>query len=350
MHMAKVKPTASQIRWFFIVASVIVLYLYWQVIAPFALVLVTAGVFAIILGPIEARLRRLVRSKKLSALIMLLGVLVIVVGPLFGISVLMVQQASEIVEVSIADDGWMEGLQQSTDAIFQVLPVPIQEEIQSIDFVELGKSAANWAAENVGAVLSSTAKLIINTFIFFIALFYFLHDREEIYKLALDISPFKDSLDAKIVARISNTVRSVVFGALVVAVVQATLATIGMTIFGVPGAILWGSLVVIASQVPMVGTAVILVPAIIYLLIVGQPWAALGLLIWSVVAVSTVDNLISPFIVGAKTRMNQLLILISILGGLQWLGPIGFIIGPTILASVMVVIELYRNGILGSAK
>ena len=348
--MTKVKPSIAHIRWFFIVASVIVLYLYWQVIAPFALVLVTAGVFAIILSPIEVRLRRLVRSKKLSAFIMLLAVLVIVVGPLFGIAALMVQQASEVVEVSITQDSLVEGFRESTSSFFEILPRPIQEEMRSIDFVELSKAAASWAAENVASILSGTARLIMHTLIFFIALFYFLHDREQIYKLALDLSPFKDNLDAKILARISNTVRSVVFGALVVAIVQATLATIGMTIFGVPGAILWGSLVIIASQVPMVGTSIILVPAIIYLLIIGQWWAALGLLIWSVVAVSTVDNLISPFIVGAKTHMNQLLILISILGGLQWLGPIGFIIGPTILAAVMVVVELYKNGILDKAK
>ncbi|MBT3230973.1 AI-2E family transporter [Candidatus Uhrbacteria bacterium] len=348
--MTKVKPSIAHIRWFFIVASVIVLYLYWQVIAPFALVLVTAGVFAIILSPIEIRLRKLVRSKKLSAFIMLLAVLVIVVGPLFGVAALMVQQASDVVEITISQDTIIEGFRESTSSVYNVLPKALQDEVRSIDLVELGRAAATWAAENVASILSSTAKILIHVMIFFIALFYFLHDREEIYILALDISPFKDSLDAKILKRISNTVRSVVFGALVVAVVQATLATIGMTIFGVPGAILWGALVIIASQVPMVGTSIILVPAIIYLLIIGQPWAALGLLIWSVVAVSTVDNLISPFIVGSKTHMNQLLILISILGGLQWLGPIGFIIGPTILAAVMVVVELYRNGILDRGR
>ncbi len=348
--MSKAKPTASKIRWFFIIASVIVLYLYWQVIAPFALVLVTAGIFAIILTPVERRLRKLVRSKKLSSFIMIVAVLVIVVGPLFGIAALMVQQASEVVDVTVTQDGLMSSVRDITDSVSRALPAPIQKEIQSIDFVELGKAAATWAAENVASILSGTAKLIMHTVIFFIALFYFLHDRDQIYKLALDLSPFKDSLDAKIVARISKTVRSVVFGALVVALVQAALATIGMTIFGVPGAILWGALVIVAAQVPMLGTSIILVPAIIYLLIIGQPWAAMGLLIWSVVAVSTVDNLISPFIVGAKTHMNQLLILISILGGLQWLGPIGFIIGPTILAAVMVIIELYKNGILGESK
>lgn len=348
--MTKLKPSAMHIRWFFIIASVIVLYLYWNVVEPFALVLVTAGVFAVILSPLESWVRKIVRSKKLSALFMLLGVLLVIVGPLFGIAVLMVQQASQVIELSLAQDGWFAGAKESTNVFISHLPTPVQEEILAIDFVEVGKAAASWAVENISAVLSSTVKLIFHTAIFFIALYYFLHDKERIFSLALDLSPLKDNLDAKIVTRISKTVRSVVFGALIVALIQAALATIGMTIFGVPGAILWGALVIIAAQVPLIGTGAVMIPAVVYLLIIGQPWAALGLFIWGLVAVGTVDNFISPFIVGAKTHMHQLLILISILGGLQWLGPIGFIIGPTILAAVMVVVGLYRNGIIESGR
>lgn len=337
---------AQQVKWFFLLVSAIVLYVYWQIIAPFALVLITAGVAAIVFAPIDRRLRKIVKSKRLSALLMLLLIMVIIVGPLFGIAILMVQQATEVVNMSFASGGLVQSLNGSFENMLSYLPVIVQDEIRSIDLIALGTSAASWAVENIGAILSGTAGLIFQMFIFFMALFYFFVDREKIYEFALDLSPFKDSLDKNILSRISSTVRGVVFGKIVIAIVQAIIAGIGMTIFGVPGAILWASLVVIAAQVPILGTALIMMPAVGYLLIIGETWSAFGLFIWSVVAVSSIDNILSPIIVGAKVHMNQLLILISLLGGLELFGPIGFIIGPTVLACVMVVVELYKNGIV----
>ena len=111
-------------------------------------------------------------------------------------------------------------------------------------------------------------------------------------------------------------------------------------------AMLWASMVVIAAQIPMIGTSVVMLPAVAYLFVVGDSGSGIGLLVWSVLVVSTVDNVLKPYVVGGKTRMHGLLILVSMLGGLQAFGPIGFILGPTILAAFLVVIELYKAGIL----
>jgi len=183
-----------------------------------------------------------------------------------------------------------------------------------------------------------------------ISLYYFLVDREKINQLVQDLSPFKDTLDVSIMKRIVNAVRSVVFGALVIAILKAILAMIGLAIFGVPGSVLWGAMVAVASQIPMIGAALILGPAVAYLFIIGSIGPAIGLLIWSILVVGLVDNFLAPKLVGSKTKMHELLILVSILGGLQVFGPIGFIVGPTILAAVMVVVELYKSGILEDAK
>ncbi|MBU4452804.1 MAG: AI-2E family transporter [Patescibacteria group bacterium] len=344
--MANTSTRTTKIKWFFLFVSIIVLYIYWQIIAPFALVLITAGVTAIIIAPVDRRLTGLVKSRRLSAVIILLGVLLLIIGPLFGLAVLMVQQATEVVNMSLAQDGWLMSMNAMFEHYLAYAPVMIQEDIRSIDLVAIGTGIAGWVAEHIGAILSGTANLVFQTVIFFMALYYFMIDREQIYQFALDVSPFKDTLDKKIIERISKTVRGVVFGKIVVALIQAVVAVIGMTIFGVPGALLWGALIVLAAQVPMLGTGLVMVPAVAFLFFTGNVWAALGLLIWAVVAVSTIDNIVSPFIVGAKIHMNQLLILISILGGLQLFGPIGFIIGPTVLAAVMVIVELYKNGCL----
>jgi len=331
---------------FFLVVSAIVLFLFWKVVEPFVLVLVTASIAAVVLTPVDEKLREMVKGPRFSAVLMLFGVFFILFVPLFSIGVLMVNQASEIAEVTFSESGWLSSFDIAAFPLFVLLPDVVQQEVLAIDLRELGSVSANWAFEHVGDLFSSGTKFIFNTFIFFMALYYFLSERGRIYQEILDLSPFKDKLDAKIVDRITRTVRGVVFGALIIAFVQGALAAIGMTIFGVPGAVLWGALVVIASQVPLLGVGLIMVPAVAYLFFTGSSGAALGLLIWSGVVVGMVDNFLSPKIVGGRTNMHSLLVLISILGGLQLFGPVGFIVGPTILAATLVVLELYKNGAL----
>jgi len=200
--------------------------------------------------------------------------------------------------------------------------------------------------KNLGDVFSKSASLAFNTFIFFISLYYFLIDRKRIYETVLELSPLKDRLDNEIVDKITRTVRSVVFGSLIIASIQAVLAIIGMLVLGVPGALLWGSFVIVAAQVPIVGVGLVMVPAVLYLVITGSYASALGLFIWSVFAVGFIDNLLRPVLLGAKTQMPELLVLVSILGGVSYFGPIGLILGPTVLALILVMIDLYKAGIL----
>ncbi len=102
----------------------------------------------------------------------------------------------------------------------------------------------------------------------------------------------------------------------------------------------------IASQVPILGVGLVMAPCVLYLFATGQTYEAIGLLIWGTTAVGLVDNILGPLLIKGQTNMNGLLILISVLGGIQLFGPIGLIMGPTILAAIMVMLELYKNGIL----
>lgn len=350
VHMSRIPThsdrTHSVARWFFLLFAALVAYLFWSVVQPYAIALVTAGIVAIVLSPLDVRLRRVVRHPRLSALILLALVFFLMVGPLTTIGIVMVQQALDVVGATVANPDWVANFRLEELALFRALPSVIREYVVTLDFVSLLRGAAQWASTNVGVLFESGASIVLNLFIFFVSLFYFLVDRERISKEMLVLSPLRDSVDHEIAERMVGTVRGVIFGSLIISVVQGVLAGIGLTIFGVPGALLWASMVLIASQIPMLGTSVVMLPAVAYLFVIGETGAATGLLIWSVLIVSSVDNVLKPYVVGGKTRMHGLLILVSMLGGLQAFGPIGFIIGPTILAVFLVVIELYKAGIL----
>ncbi|MDA1024674.1 MAG: AI-2E family transporter, partial [bacterium] len=194
-------------------------------------------------------------------------------------------------------------------------------------------------------IFSSILSIFFGAGLFLISTYFFLVERTRIKKEILALSPFNDKLDQQIVRRIVDAMRGVVFGALIVALLQGIFATIGFAIFGVPSPVLWGTIVMIAAQVPMIGASLVMIPAIAFLLISGKTAAAIGMAIWAIVVVGMIDNIISPYLIEGRTKMHALLILLSILGGLRFFGPIGFIIGPTVLASVMAIIELYKSGV-----
>lgn len=332
-------------KWFFLIAGALIVMLFWRIISPFMIALITAAVFAIVFSPLDKWLYKYVKNKKLTAFILLVGILFAIVLPLFTIIALMVQQATDLIREFGGADGFRE-IDLANSTVLLLFPEVVQEQLGTIDIATVGTSIVEWVFENLAKAASATAGLLFQTFIFFISLYYFLADRDHIYKTVLELSPFKDKLDAKIVDRITHTVRSVVQGALIVAIIQAIFASIGMTIFGVPGAFIWGALIIVAAQVPLVGVGLVMIPAVGYLFITGHPQAGIGLAIWSVVIVGLVDNILSPFLIGGKTKMHNLLVLLSILGGIRLFGPIGLIVGPTVLAGVMIIVDLYRSGVL----
>ncbi len=341
---------ADVTRWFFIIMSTLTLVVFWFIIEPYVITLVTAAVAAIVLTPVDRWLRAIVKNRHVSSILIVIGFILVILIPLSITGVLMVNQAEQIVTGAVGDDGWLQTFDLQQNALFKGLPNIVQAKVLAVDIAQVTDDALDWVIKNLGNIFSGTANVLLQIVIFFIALYYMLSDREKLYEAALRLSPFKDTLDRDILKRIVSTVRGVVFGALIIAIVQGILAAIGMTIFGVPGALIWGAAVVIAAEVPLLGVGLVMIPVVLYLLVTGSTGAAIGLLIWSAVVVGLVDNLLAPILIKGKTNMHALLILISVLGGLELFGPVGFIIGPTVLAAVMVVMELYMSGILGKRK
>lgn len=337
-------------KWFFLLLFAGVAALFWKVITPFATVLITAGIVAILVSPIDRRLREWIGHEKVSAVIVLLLVLSAIIIPLATIALLTADQAVQIVQDTVANPEWIKEFDIAALPFIKSLPPILTAQLTQINIAELLNNVAGWTVQNVGNFFASTAEIILKTFIFFVSLYFFLVDREKIKAEIIALSPLRRSIDNTMTARLTATVRGVVFGSLIVAVVQGIAAAIGLTFFGVPGSLIWAGLVVIAAQVPMLGTSVIMIPAVAYLFLSGHTVSAIGLLIWSLFIIGLVDNLVAPFVVGKRTRMHALLILLSTLGGLSLFGPIGFILGPTILAALIVLLELYKAGILENAK
>lgn len=333
-------------RWFFIFLALGIFYLFAQIISPFFLTILTAVMVAVLVTPFERWLRDRIHHPRVSTAIVLLVVAIVIMGPLATAGIIAARQAVDITQWFLANPDWISQISRGTEPFFSSLPNALRDTLGLIDLSSVVQIIAEWTKTNGAEIFSSGAALIFKVFIFFICLYFFLVEREKILREIVLLSPLKDSVDKNILTRMVETVRGVVFGSLIVACIQGVIAAVGLTIFGVPGALIWAGLVVIAAQIPMLGTSTIMLPAVLYLFITGNFGAGIGLLIWSMFAVGLVDNLLQPFIVGGRTRMHALLILLSMLGGLQYFGPIGFIFGPTVLAALLVLLEMYKGGFL----
>ena len=157
----------------------------------------------------------------------------------------------------------------------------------------------------------------------------------------VQISPLPDKDDEHILRKLAISIRSVALGTVLTALIQGTLTAIGLSFFGFERAVLWGCIAAIGALIPGIGTSIVFIPAILFLVYTGQYVTAGGVFIWSALAVGLIDNLVGPYLMSRGNKLHPFFILLSVLGGISLFGPIGFILGPVSLTLLLVLLELY---------
>lgn len=329
--------------YFFLGLLLAVLVLVFALFRPFVAPIALAFMAAIIVKPVDRKILSAVKGRRtLAAVATTLFVILVILVPIG----LLFQQI--IVEaVQFYNDIREGGLGGFNQAISYVLE-PIQRVFPGFDPDLRGAvtALADALVSNATKIFSSTASLVLGLFVAVLSLFYILRDGHRFRKAIVELSPLSDKYDTEIIDKVERAVNSVVRGSLFVALTQGVLATIGFFIFGVPHALLWGALAAVAALLPGIGTGLVVIPAVLYLVATGSYGFAIGLTIWGAVAIGLVDNIVLPVIVGRGFTVHPLLILLSVLGGLAFFGPIGLFLGPLVLALFFALIEIYKLLIL----
>jgi predicted PurR-regulated permease PerM len=322
-----------------LVVFVMTLAMFKPFLAPIALAFMTA----IVVRPWDRKILAGLKGRRtLAAVITTALVLFIILVPLS----LLVQQ------VTVESINFYSEIKEGDLGGFETLAGAVLSPIQAVfpgfaPDIEGGiKSVTDGFVSNASRIFSSTASLGLAIFIAVIALFYMLRDGHRFKEVLVELSPLADEYDQDIIERIERAVNSVVRGSLFTSLVKGILASLGFLVFGVPHAILWGMLTAIVSLLPGIGAGLTLIPAILYLLIQDSTGMAIGLAVWGFFAVGLVDNIIMPIVVGKGFTVHPLLVLLSVLGGLVFFGPVGLFIGPLVIALLSALIEIYKLIIL----
>ena len=241
--------------------------------------------------------------------------------------------------VSTEQIGVEQSLQNFETTVSQFLPG------FEVNVTEYLKQGATFLASNLAAIFAGTASTIFLFFIAMIGSFYLFRDGKIFTRKLVQVSPLPDDQDDEILRRLSLSLRSVLTGAILIALIQGILTAIGFWVFGFERFVLWGTIASFGALIPGVGTTIVFIPAIIYLLFTGSYGTAVGIGIWAMLAVGLIDNLLGPYLISRGNAMHPFIILLSVLGGIMFFGPIGFIVGPVVVTLFMVLLELYGQHI-----
>jgi predicted PurR-regulated permease PerM len=330
-----------------LVVAVTVLFLAvtWPFFKPLLLGALLAGLF----HPLYRWITRLFGGRgSLGAAVTLLVLLVLGLGPVSAFLGIVLQQALTMSDQAIP---WLNqhlGAASTFNAqewLVQKFPalakyVPSQEQLLE-QVGNAAKTAGTFLVGFASRATAMTAAFLLNLFVMLYAMFFFFRDGDKILERIFYYTPLSDEDETRMLTQFAAITRATVKGTLVIGIIQGALAGIAFWVAGIEGAALWGTIMMILSIIPGIGAALVWVPAVIILFVMGQYLTATLLAAWCAAVVGTVDNFLRPVLVGRDAKMPDLLILIGTLGGLFLFGPMGFIVGPIVCGLFLTVWDIY---------
>ena len=316
-----------------------------RVMSSFLLPLLLAAMLVVIFGPLHRWLReRFLVPEWVAAALTTLFVLLIVLVPLFllvsragGDAVAMLRSPEGIRLDPAVLDGLVHNVNDATG---------LHVTSESVN-TELRKVAEEWIGPIAARAPVVIVKLLIGLIVMTVSLFYFLADGRRMLEAVTRLVPLDRRYQWQLLDEFEEVSRAVVSSTLLAAIVQAVLAGFGFYIAGLGGVFLLTLLTFFGALVPFVGAAAVWGTASLYLLFfVKNTWAAAGLALWGACVVSTVDNIIKPIVLHGQSKLHPLLALLSVLGGVGALGPIGIFVGPIAVAFLQAALTMLQAEIV----
>jgi predicted PurR-regulated permease PerM len=303
----------------------------------FFLALFGAYVFSFMFAPVYIWLRKKIGRDRIAALLTIFLILVVALAPLLAISYTAFNQAIALQDKFDAQD-------------FSVLFSRFNPKVKAaIDTAiqHFTRDLATTLSEKLPSVFAAVSSLVISLFVMFFVMYYIFLDIHYVIIRSTEFLPFKQSTAIWLVRQFEHISKAILLGQILVSGLQGLMGGIGFLIFGLPDAALWGMVMAVLSLVPIVGTSLVWLPAGIYLLAHKDYYAGTGLLLWSSIVVSHIDNFVRPRLGKRLGDINPIVMLVGAFAGLEFYGIIGVVVGPFLLAFFLLLVQAYRQEYLG---
>lgn len=337
---------SSNVRWWLLlVVTAILLYLCWRMVQPFLGVILWSTVLVILFYPAHKRLAQRIRQPWLAALVSCLLVILIILVPVALVTIAVVNELSgAVASVEGVVNYLLDPNSPVTGRILSFVSHYVDiSQLRSEEFlVERLRGVSGQLAGRTLGFIGGLVGVIIQMFFVVFTMYYFFRDGDNISRTVRDALPLDRDQADRVMQRTREVIDASVYGVISIAIIQGTLGGLAFWVLGLPSAIIWGVAMTFLSMVPMLGAFLVWVPAAIYLALTGHWVKALLLVLWGTLVIGMIDNFLRPKLVGSRTRLHELLIFFSVLGGLNVFGVLGVVLGPVVLAVTLSLIDVYK--------
>ncbi len=329
----------KDVRKIFVTGLLLILLLVcFLIIKTIALSIIGGMLLAYVFIPIYRRVQRIVVNRNLAALLMCLIILIIILVPLWIFVPIIVEQVFKLFTITQSID-----FTQLVKTMFPTSQAEFQEKIATTMIQFVGNLTSGILNYLIG-ILQNLPEVLLNLAVILFVFFFTLRDHEELGDFISGISPFKKEKESVLINRFKGITSAIIYGYVIVGIIQGLALGLGLLIFGIPNALTITILSIFASMLPMVGPWLVYLPIVLFLIVGGQVGIAIGFGIYCVFFVSTIDNILRPYIVARKTGTSSVIVLIGMIGGLFLFKILGLILGPLILSYLILFLRAYKDG------
>ena len=306
-------------------------------LSPFAVGLLGAAVLYVLCEPIFQRLLRRMSPGLAAALTLIFAILVIAL-PVMWIVVLVADQAPDMIR----------GV-QSSDIFSRLGTLRIGRIDIGAELARASGTFFQWLSQQAFDFVGGAARATLNLVISFFALYYMLVSAEHSWAAFRDFLPFSEESAEELKTRFYSLTHATVLGTGLTALAQGTVIALGFRLVGVPNAVFWGVVTGFTSILPVLGSAIVWLPAVVVLLLQQRYGAGIVLLVIGGGITSNIDNVIRPLVYRRVSNIHPMVTLIGAFAGVKYFGLLGVLLGPLAIQYFFEFVRLYRREYIATA-
>lgn len=332
----------QNLQFYFLILLLVVfggvsLFVVWQYVGY----MLAAAVLSFLTYPVYEYVKRKVEHEDAAAFIVIVGLMVVFVIPLIAVSGILVQEAQSFVQEAELQSG--DQLEQVESTVESVIGGNVEVKDAIVRSVA---DLSGVLQENLASLVGAVANFFIGIAVMLFLMFYLYKEGPRMAEALRNVIPMEDEYRDHLFTEVDHATKGVMLGHVFTAFIQGVFAALGFLLFGVEHALLWGFVTLILAVIPMIGPFIIYLPIGIAFIYQGNVVSGVLLLVYGFGFVSTIDNVVRPYLTSHYIDIHPAVILLSMLGGLSTMGAIGLFLGPLFFALFIALLRTYQQTVI----
>jgi predicted PurR-regulated permease PerM len=325
-------------------------YLFYRLMVPFFTPIAWAGILVIVFYPLYSWLYRKLKSRTWASLVSCLLIFIIIIGPsIYLLASLVSEAATALQKLNVAyQSGDLAGLFAPLTPLLDIISKKLEDypTLADLDFGSIIKDVVATVTRALGSqattVIANITKTLFYFFLMLFSMFFFFRDGETIIDFLKRVTPVDQSKVSYLYSHFQQVIQGMMYGGVVIALIQGILGGIIFAVMGIPSAVFWGAVMAFLAFIPVLGPFLVYIPAGVILFLGGSYVKGILLIAIGTLVISQVDNFLRPLLFSGKTQTHTLMLFFSIMGGIAVFGLLGVVMGPFIAAVFISILKMFE--------